>query len=333
MTDEDETLGAAFTAALRALVSDVEPTDRLRDWVETELRSQPPKPTEPKRRSTRRRLLGILTPTVNRRLRSPLTAAVSLVALGAGVLAFMVPFGVSVGTHAAWARTVLTRASAFIRSRARGPLYTDVTTITRGGALARRTSISRTVTWQLGADVASTTRYLYPRRAEIEESVFRGRRVAVFDPATNTIRESLNPRGGSMTYAPILQALTRLDPGQVQRLQLGRHLAAGPAAGPSVVSKVMIILMRSSGTRAVRTRQRGVRAIRLSNRAWAGVIYLSPMTYAPREIYWTDVPGNASHGSQTLIINAYREVKPSKFPQNIFDLTRRHPAAKIEHTS
>lgn len=332
MTDEDESLGADFTAALRALVSDVEPTDRLKDWVATELRSQPPKPTEPKRPSTRRRLLAIPTP-VNRRLRSPVTAAMSLVALGAGVLAFMVPFGASVGTHAAWARTVLTRASAFIRNSARGPLYTDVTTITRGGALARRTSISRAVTWQLGADVATTTRYLSPRRAEIEESVFRGRRVALFDPATNTIRESLNPRGGAMSYAPILQALTRLDPEQVQRLQLSRDLAGRTGAGPSVVSKVMTSLMRSSGTRALRTRERGLGAIRLSNRAWAGVIYLSPKTYAPREIYWTNVPGSASHGSQTVIINAYREVKSSKFPHNIFDLTRRHPTAKIEHTS
>lgn len=61
MTDEEK-LGAAFADALRTLVSDVEPTDRLKAWVATELRSRPPETTRPKR-SRRRWALAILTPT------------------------------------------------------------------------------------------------------------------------------------------------------------------------------------------------------------------------------------------------------------------------------
>ena len=59
---EEEELGAALTDALRALVSDVEPSDQLRAWV-TELRSEPAQPTKRKRMSPRRRALAILTPT------------------------------------------------------------------------------------------------------------------------------------------------------------------------------------------------------------------------------------------------------------------------------
>lgn len=59
---EEEKLGAAFAEALRALVSDVEPTDRLRDWVTTELRSQPTEPTRLKR-SRHRWGVAILTTT------------------------------------------------------------------------------------------------------------------------------------------------------------------------------------------------------------------------------------------------------------------------------
>ncbi len=61
MADEEE-LGAALADALRARVRDIEPTDRLRDWVKTELRSRPNASAQPKR--TRRRwALTILTPT------------------------------------------------------------------------------------------------------------------------------------------------------------------------------------------------------------------------------------------------------------------------------
>ncbi|MDE3134362.1 MAG: hypothetical protein KGL15_09870 [Acidobacteriota bacterium] len=76
MTDEEE-LEAAFTNALRRLVSDVEPTDRLRDWVKTELRSRPAETTGPTR--SRRRALAILTPTT--------AAAAAIVALFAATQA------------------------------------------------------------------------------------------------------------------------------------------------------------------------------------------------------------------------------------------------------
>lgn len=58
----DEELGAAFAEALRALVSDIEPTEQLKNWVTTELRPPSAQPSRPKRWSPRRRLLAILTP-------------------------------------------------------------------------------------------------------------------------------------------------------------------------------------------------------------------------------------------------------------------------------
>lgn len=71
MTEEDQ-LGAALSDALHAHVSDIEPTDRLRDWVKTELRSQPTAQAQPKR-WRRRWALAILTPTT--------AAAAAMVAL------------------------------------------------------------------------------------------------------------------------------------------------------------------------------------------------------------------------------------------------------------
>lgn len=69
---EDDELSGALAEALRALVSDVEPSDRLQAWVKTELRSQPRRPSRRRRLSPRRRVLAVLTPT---------TAAAAIVAL------------------------------------------------------------------------------------------------------------------------------------------------------------------------------------------------------------------------------------------------------------
>lgn len=59
----DDEVGAAFADALRRLVSDVEPSDDLRKWVRTELRSQPESSSKTRRWSPRRRLVAVLTPT------------------------------------------------------------------------------------------------------------------------------------------------------------------------------------------------------------------------------------------------------------------------------
>lgn len=61
--NDDEELGAAFADALRGLVSDVEPSEALRKWVRTELRSQPAPSSRKRRWSARRRLIAVLTPT------------------------------------------------------------------------------------------------------------------------------------------------------------------------------------------------------------------------------------------------------------------------------
>lgn len=60
MNDEDY-LGGALTDALRDLVGDVQPSDRLRDWVRSELRSEPTPPPLSRRR--RWRALAALAPT------------------------------------------------------------------------------------------------------------------------------------------------------------------------------------------------------------------------------------------------------------------------------
>jgi hypothetical protein len=75
----DEELGAAFAEALRALVSDVEPTEQLKTWVRTELRPESAQPSRRTRWSPRRRVLAILTPTA--------AAAAAAVALFAGAQA------------------------------------------------------------------------------------------------------------------------------------------------------------------------------------------------------------------------------------------------------
>lgn len=277
---------------------------------------------------TRTRAEPYVRPRHPQRWIRPSFAAASLLAIAAAVAAFLLPFGTSAGPQNAWAKTVLARASAFLRNRIDSPLYTDVTTITRGGAPVQRTRISEAVTWQYGNRLASTTWALHPRK-EIEESVFSGRRVEVFVAATNTIRESLNPPDGSIVYSPILSALLQLSPPLVQRLHLLQHLTS--VAEPSAANKLMITLMHSHGTHVEHAMLRGSAAIRLSNPSWSGVIYLNPLTYATREIYRTYVPGTASHGSQTTIINTYRAVKPRQLPRNLFNLTAQHPGAKIRH--
>jgi hypothetical protein len=260
-----------------------------------------------------------------RRWVGPSVAAVFLLAVAVVVAAVVVPFGPTSGAQNAWAKKVVARATAFLLHSASNPLYTDVTTITHGGAPVQRTITSQAVTWQYGNKMATTTWALGPRR-EIEDSVFSGRRVEIFVAATNTIRESLNPPEGSMSYSPV-PALLQLSPTLFQRRHLVRDLAT--ATGPAAVSKVMIALMHSRGTRIRRTTLRGSAAIRLSNSTWSGVVYLNPLTYAPREIYRTYVPGTTSHGSQTTIINTYRTVAPSQLPRNLFNLKIRHPTAKV----
>ena len=263
-----------------------------------------------------------------RRWFRPSVAAVSLVAAAVVVVTVVVPFGPTSGTQNAWAKKVVARATAFLLHSANSPLYTNVTTITRGGAPIQRTIISQALTWQYGNKMASTTWALRPRR-EIEDSVFSGRRVEIFVAATNTIRESLNPPDGSMVNSPILTALLQLSPPLAQRLHLVRDLAT--VTGPSAVSKLMIALMHSHGTHIAHTTLRGSAAIRLSNPSWSGAIYLNPLTYATREIYRTYVPGTTSHGSQTTIINKYETVKPNQLPRNLFNLKIRHPTAKVRH--
>lgn len=61
--NEDDEIGAAFTEALRDLVRDIEPSEALRTWVKTELRSPAAPPPRTKRWSPRRRLVAVLTPT------------------------------------------------------------------------------------------------------------------------------------------------------------------------------------------------------------------------------------------------------------------------------
>lgn len=61
MTDE-EALGEALKGALQEMLVDVEPSERLRDWVRTELRSAPAAPPKKKTWRSGRRLFAIFAP-------------------------------------------------------------------------------------------------------------------------------------------------------------------------------------------------------------------------------------------------------------------------------
>ena len=253
-------------------------------------------------------------------LRPVALAAVCLSVAGVAVT-MVLPAGVQV----AWARRVLDRATAFILSGSNKPLYTDVTTITRGGEPLRRVIAGRAVTWQYGPHISETTWTLHPHRREDEDSVANGRRIDIYIAATNTIQEDLNPKVGRIVYSPVLTTLTMLSPPLVQKL----HLDITTVAGPSEVAKVMVALMRSPGVKVAHATLRGTPTIRLSDPQWSGVIYLDPITYAPREIYRTTVRGTTAHGSQTVLINAYRTIDSARIPRNLFNLRLRHPTAKI----
>lgn len=59
---EEKELAAALTDALRVMLSDIEPSPGLRNWVRTELRSTPVEP-KAKRRRSGRKILAIFTPS------------------------------------------------------------------------------------------------------------------------------------------------------------------------------------------------------------------------------------------------------------------------------
>lgn len=261
-----------------------------------------------------------------RRLR-PLLATVTGSA-AAVAIAVLLLTGTPTGTRSAWANEVVVRATAFLHRGINHALYTDVITIARPGGPTARTVSGQAVTWQYGTEMAETTWSLRPRRREIEDTVVRGRKIATFIAANNTIRESLNPPG-RISYSPLLMPLMGLSPILVQRLHLTPMSLA--TAGPKQASKLMIALLHTRGVHVKHATLHGEPMIRLTDTNWSGSIYLNPRTYAPREIYWTHAPGTTKFGDETVIINSYRAIKPSQLPRNVFNVSLRHPTATVQH--
>ena len=237
-------------------------------------------------------------------------AGVACVALAAVIIGVSGTLGGS-GARVAWAKEVISRATAYLRSGAGLPLYSDAITI--GRSSTGRTVGDEAITWQYGNEVAETTWSLRPRRHLIEETVVRGRRIDIFVAANNTIQESLDPArepiGG---YFQILSPLTQLGPKVVQQLHLTPGQLAAGTAGPAQVDRLMIALIHMRGVRVHHAMLRAKPAIRLSDPNWSGTIYLDPRTYAPRAIQWTHALGTNRFGNSMMIINSYRTLEPSQ---------------------